>query len=97
MRGGSSRRRLVRAAAAAAALLALVGVASPAVATTTAGQVTGRIDGFLPGTDGTLTIGFSALNLAAGQTIDQKSVKVTLGDTEVPSTTTPPSGSTDLP
>jgi tight adherence protein B len=97
MRGGSSRRRLVRAAAAAAALLALVGVASPAVATTTAGEIDGRIDGLLSGTNGTLTIGFSALNLAAGQTIDPKSVKVKLGDTEVPSTSTPASGSTDLP
>jgi len=89
MQGGATRRRLVRAAAAAAALLALVGVASPAVATTTPGQVTGRIDGFQPDGSSKLTIGFSALGIAAGQSIDLNSVKVTMGGTEVKATAKP--------
>lgn len=97
MLGGASRRRLVGAAAAAAAVLALAGVASPAVATTTAGPVVGRIDGILPGTSSTLTIGFSALGLGAGESIDLNSVKVTMGDIEVTATATPASESADAP
>ncbi|MGE0818741.1 MAG: type II secretion system F family protein [Candidatus Nanopelagicales bacterium] len=97
MLGGASRRRLGRAAAAAAALLALAGVASPAAATTTAGQVTGRIDGFEPQGTGQLTIGFSALGIAAGQSIDLNSVKVTMGGTEVTATAKPAGEAASLP
>ncbi len=95
MRGGSTRRRLARAAAAAVALLAAVTVAGPASATTT--PVTGRIDGFSPNPDGTLTIGFSALGLPAGQTLDPNSVKVTIGGSDVDSQAIPASQATALP
>lgn len=96
MLGGASRRRLVRAATAAAALLAAAVVATPAGATTT-GAPSGRIDGFDPQTNGSLTIGFSALGLPAGQAIDEGSVKVTIDGAEVGSTAVPASQSTELP
>lgn len=90
------RRRRWRAAAAAGALLAVAFGVAPAAASTTGGIV-GRIDGFEPGSSGTLTIGFSALGLTAGQSVDQGSVKVTIGGQPVEATTQLASDSDSLP
>ena len=96
MPGAAPRRRLARAVATAAVLLAVVGAAAPASATTTS-TVLGRIDGFQPNPDGTLTVGFSVVGLAAGQSIDQGSVKVTMAGQDVPAIVKSASDAAALP
>jgi tight adherence protein B len=84
-----SRRRGLAAAAAAAVLL--LWSAGPAAATT------GRIDSAEGTAAGTLSIVFSAVDLPAGETIDEESVQVSINGQLVPTAVTPIGDAAELP